>query len=296
MGNKCCPICRSSEIKSRYSSIQNTETISVDDFKITDAGYGKTGPIYQCGSCGFIFVLFPQKNILEYYDSMSDKEYEEGREYRTKQHKRLLERLHANFPRIKTILDVGAGTGMLIQEGKKQGFEVAGIEPSQWAVEVAQNHGLKVFKGILPHPELEHLHFDAITLIDVIEHVIDPINILNNCHSLLREDGKLLLVTPDVKSVVARILGNKWWHYRIAHVGYFSVKTITLALEKAGFEVIKIRRPSWYFEISYLFERLRQYIPFPSLKNIDSKFSNWIFSMQIPANFFDSLEITASKN
>ncbi len=53
---------------------------------------------------------------------------------------------------------------------------------------------------------------------DVIEHLSNPIEFLNVLKSYLNEDGLLLIATPDRGSFLAKLLGKKWWHYRIAHM------------------------------------------------------------------------------
>jgi len=293
MANRHCPICKSAD----YEAVETPHSVAhptVEDFKITDAGYGKTGPLFRCSVCGFLFVVFP-KDTTEYYLDMQDDVYEQGRDYRAKQQKCLLQRLVKAFPKVKSILDVGAGTGMLVEEAGKQGLDALGVEPSTWCAQKAQSHGLKVLQGTLPHKDLEGRLFDVVALVDVIEHVSDPVSLLNSCAEYLQPAGKILLVTPDVASTAARIFGHRWWHYRIAHVGYFSRKTLELALTRTGFKIISTSRPSWYFEIGYLFERLQEYLPIPSLHKSSNRLVKSLLSIQIPFNPGDSLEVMACK-
>jgi SAM-dependent methyltransferase len=261
---------------------------------ITDAAYGKTGPLFACEDCGFLFVVYP-KDATDYYAEMQDRQYEEGRAYRAIQQRVLLKKLKKRFAGVKTLLDVGAGTGILLEECGKLGIESVGVEPSEWCAQVAQSHGLKILQGTLPHPELADRIFDAVTAIDVIEHVNDPVAMLKSCGEHLAEGGALVIVTPDVGSFIARLLRRRWWHYRIAHVGYFSRKTLNLALDKTGYRIVSVRRPAWYFEIGYLYQRLRNYIPLPKLDGSRSRIVKWLFSRTIPLNLGDSLEVIACK-
>lgn len=288
-----CPICRSTDAKHIRAGI-SCQFIKADDFKITDSKYGQTGPLYRCKSCSFLFVVF-KDDCADYYTQMEDKEYEQGRTYRTVQQKILLKHLLAKFPETKTLLDVGAGTGMLVEEAQKAGLNPLGVELSSWCVDVAKAQGLPVIKGAIAHQDLAGRYFDAVTLIDVIEHVSDPIELLISCANHLQSGNPLILVTPDVNSFTSHLLGKRWWHYRIAHIGYYSKRTVSLALEKAGFTVVSIRRPAWYFQVQYLYERLKQYLPLPDLAKRSNVISRKIFPLIIPLNLRDSLEIIACK-
>ena len=135
-----------------------------------------------------------------------------------------------------------------------------GIEPSVWLQRKAQERNLPVHLGIFPHPAAAG-PFDVITLVDVLEHVATPVELLRSIHGSLSEKGLALVVTPDRASILARTLGWKWWHYRIAHIGYFDRRTLTLALRNAGLEPLAWSRPSWFFPANYLIARLNHYLP-----------------------------------
>ena len=64
------------------------------------------------------------------------------------------------------------------------------------------------------------------TLVDVIEHVADPLALLRGARDYVAPGGLVLLVTPDVDSVAARLFGKRWWHLRLAHVGYFNRRSL----------------------------------------------------------------------
>ena len=183
-----------------------------------------------------------------------------------------------------------------MEEARRQGLEAVGVEPSRWSVQVAQQHGLEVVEGVLPHPALEDRLFDAATLIDVIEHVPNPVDLLRHCAERLRPGGGLLVVTPDVRSLVARLMGSRWWHYRLAHIGYFDRETLARALAEAGFVLVSIARPAWFFEVSYLYARLRRYLPLPPHERLPRCLFSRLLETRVPINFADSLGVIARKS
>ena len=181
-------------------------------------------------------------------------------------------------------LDVGAGSGILVESALNAGMDAHGIEPSSWLVNIGKNHGLRLVEGVLPHPEV-NAPFDLIALVDVIEHVTDPLELLIAIRELLKSDGVCFIVTPDASSFFAKMLGFRWWHYRIAHVTYFNMDNFQILARRAGLEVCFSSRPSWYFSYSYLRERLCRYFPSWIIPPATGIFKNLI----IPLNLRDSL-------
>jgi hypothetical protein len=86
-------------------------------------------------------------------------------------------------------------------------------------------------------------------------------------------------------------MGQRWWHYRLAHIGYFNVTTLRRLLEDSGFDIIAIHRPSWYFPASYLVQRLMQYLP----AFMRASPPAWLDRITIPLNLFDSLLVICRK-
>jgi SAM-dependent methyltransferase len=102
--------------------------------------------------------------------------------------------------------------------------------------------GLKIFSGTL-EGEVARLEppYDATGTFHKIEHVRDPIRFLKSCRELLRENGVLILKTPNVASWIARRTGAYWqWFCPPAHIHLFSLRTLGMALEKCGFRVEQI--------------------------------------------------------
>ena len=237
--------------------------LSPDNFAITDSAYGVTAAIFRCPACGLLQC--PNlANVLGYYKEIHDPQYEEGRAERSLQAEHLVKNLLKAIGRASgtglTLLDVGAGSGLLIEAAQKFGFSAVGVEPSSWLVGVAKGRGLTVHEGVLPHPALDAT-FDVVTLIDVIEHVADPLSLLQSVRSHLKPGGTAIVVTPDVSAIFARVLGFRWWHYRIAHISYFNKTTLRLITERAGLSVRNFSRPGWFFSYAYLRERLLKYLP-----------------------------------
>lgn len=276
-----CWICGSQNMElAKRSNIR--ETLNSKAFAITDSHYGTTGTIYLCQNCGFL-QCSDLEDVLSFYEELQDHSYEESRAERSLQAKQLLNIVRKHQPSSR-LLDIGAGSGILVEQAIKMGYSPEGIEPSKWLQAKAQEYNLPVHLGTFPHPALTG-HYDVVTIVDVIEHVSNPVNLLSNICNVITEDSIIAVVTPDVGSLMARLLGWKWWHFRIAHIGYFNKKTLGIALDKAGFQLISMYRPSWYFTGDYLFERVNTYLP----RIMRIPVPSFLKRITIPLNLGDSM-------
>lgn len=266
-----------------------TGALDSQSFAITDSHYGQTGEIQRCSVCGFL-QCSRLDEVLEYYEGLEDPEYEEGRPHRGLQMEKLLESL-SQPSEGASLLDVGAGSGMLVEQALKKGYRAEGIEPSHWLAGKARQLGLPVELGVLPSAKL-HPPYDVVSLVDVIEHVSDPIDMLVQARKVLADDGVLLIVTPDVSSIVARVLGFRWWHFRVAHICYFNRTTLDLALRTAGFQIKSFKRPTWYFSADYLTERVNCYLP----SWFQLPIPKFLRSIVIPLNLGDSILAVAVRS
>lgn len=275
-----CRMCGSGDLILKKGSGQSKELTS-SDFAITDSSYGLTLDIFSCNACGLIQCpVFG--NVLEYYVALEDAEYEATRKERSLQAIKTLNIIKKYKPS-GALFDVGAGSGILVKQAIAMGYQSEGIEPSEWLYRKAQEKQLPVSKGVISVEKINK-KYDIITIIDVIEHVENPNELLAQARCLLQDDGLIVITTPDVDSFCAKLFGWKWWHYRVAHITYFNKRTLTKIIVKAGFEIIAAKRPSWYFTLFYLFERLKIYMP----KFLRFPTPQWLKKVTIPLNLFDS--------
>jgi len=135
------------------------------------------------------------------------------------------------------LLDVGCGTGELLEEASKY-YECYGLEPSPLAAEVARQKGFSIVESTVETATFT-TPFDVITLDSVIEHVKSPTAVLNRLHSFLRPGGIIVLLTPKFGGPASKIHGRGWNGFRHGyHTFLYSGKTLSALLEKAGFDVL----------------------------------------------------------
>lgn len=268
-GDTRCWVCDSQNTHA-WRKGRGTELLQSDDLRISDPRYGTTLNLHRCRDCGFRFAEAARaEQLASLYEGLTDPEYEGSQLGRRRQMRSLVSLALEAHPGAKTALDVGAASGLLVSEAERAGMQAVGVEPSRSLAELARREqGVAVHQGVLPHPELEGRRFDVVFLVDVIEHVVDPIDLLDRCVSQLADDGVLLLVTPDMASLSAKLLQRRCWHYRLAHVGYFERPSLELALSAAGLRAFAWQRPEWFFPLGYLATRLEAYLPVAGLNRL----------------------------
>ena len=252
-----CWVCGSESLQVVKKS-DFTDDLDSANFTITNSDYGKTGELSKCLDCGFI-QCSKENDVIHFYENLVDTEYENTRKERKLQETRILKLIQKIKPSGK-LLDIGASSGIMVESALEMGYDAEGIEPSRWLQKQAEKRSLPIHLGTFPMEGLSK-NYDVITLVDVIEHINNPKELLNEINRHLDKKGILIVITPDVDSLIAKLLKWKWWHFRVAHIGYFNKKTLAQIARGAGFEQLKTIRPSWYFRIEYLVERAYQYLP-----------------------------------
>ena len=101
--------------------------------------------------------------------------------------------------------------------------------------------------------------FDAVTLWDVLEHVVDPLSIMKRCRDLLKPGGSLFVNVPDLDSLEARVLRRRWPLLLPEHMNYFNRPSLKLCAKKSGLEWVRFGRRRSYFSVQYVLYRLAQH-------------------------------------
>lgn len=110
-------------------------------------------------------------------------------------------------PAGKKLLDIGCGMGVIAKELEKKGFEVCGMDMSSVAVGRAKENGINaivhdVDEGGIP---FENDQYDVVWAGDVVEHVFDPINLLEEMQRVVKRGGKILITIPNDMNLHQRL-------------------------------------------------------------------------------------------
>jgi SAM-dependent methyltransferase len=137
-------------------------------------------------------------------------------------------------------LDVGCSTGAFLVAARAAGNTVEGVELSAPAAEQARARGVAVHQTRAEAFE-PAAPYDAITAFDVVEHLPDPLAFVRRAAEWLRPGGAIALTVPNAASLVARLLGRRWFYYAPPdHVHYFTPATVTRLLESSGLGDVRV--------------------------------------------------------
>lgn len=209
--------------------------------------------IRQCSECDCRYVINPpSKQELEHY--YNREEWFNGGEpggYQDydDQTTGSLSMIKAVFADIDSachlsVLDLGCGYGSHLQLAADRGWQCFGVEPSDHARTIAQDRLkgkamiVKSIDELIPHC------FDIILMLDVIEHVSNPYELLYPLFNIgaIQEKTKIVLTTPNAGSRLAMSNPVNWPYYHPpSHLTYYSEKSITRLLKKLRFRDIAIK-------------------------------------------------------
>ncbi len=135
------------------------------------------------------------------------------------------------------VLDVGSGLGFLLDELAASGYRSFGIDVAPLAVREARRRGCRVARASAEEGlPFRAASFDAVLVLDVIEHVRDYLQLLAECRRVLRPPGLLVVLTLNAHSAARPQLGRRWtWHLDPTHVWMFTPRLLRAALREAGF-------------------------------------------------------------
>ena len=248
-----CPVCRSSQID---------PLITVQDHSVS----GETFVVWQCHQCSLRFTqdVPDAESIGPYYKSADyishtntskgfiNKAYQTVRNYTLKQKAKLIQKYTGQQQ--GKLLDVGAGTGAFLLQMKKEGWETTGVEPDADARKVAlRDFGLPLLESHCLYT-LPQMHFDAITMWHVLEHVHDLHGQVAHLKTLLKPRGKLIVAVPNYQALDADIYKPYWAAYDVPrHLYHFTPQAIQTLMQQHGLKVVDTK-PMWFdaFYISLL--------------------------------------------
>lgn len=266
--------------------------------------YIKNGfQIVACSKCKLVKTILPNNFDLS---SIYEESYFQGgqlagyADYRAsekvikQEFKKVLNKLLSfkkNESDIK-LLEIGCAYGFFLDLAKEH-FNCSGIEVSTVAAENAKKLCENVFCGPVNKETLASIGIiDFVVMLDVIEHLANPSEILQNVACNLSKGGIVLLTTGNINSFYARISG-KYWRLMTPpqHVTFFSDKTIRNLFERHSFKIIELSCPYKLVPIGLILYQITRRFKI-KLPNFILQTLSKIF---FPINLFDTMRVIAIK-
>ena len=256
-----CNICGSPSKKTIYTDLTYWE-------------YPGKFQIVKCSRCGLTFTS-PRPNISEmekYYESKmyfgrdvaSDYEIEDSANREL--HYGPMYDLILTKKKYGSILDIGAGTGMLLSKFKDEGWEVDGVELTGSAVRYCKKkYGINLRKGDFLDKKINN-KYDVVVLNGALEHLHKPLETLTKARSLLKNRGIIVVSIPNSASIGRKLFGRNWFAWQPPrHLYHFTPITVKTLFNKAGFKKINILF-SYDVQNKYILFQSARYMLSPKFK------------------------------
>ncbi len=187
-------------------------------FEATALAYSIAGTqVDRCQRCGFFQVRSPptSSEIAAIYSEkyFDHQKYEGNWSSKRETNRRLALLSKAGVRDGSRVLDAGCATGDFILSATSK-YEMWGLDVSPQAIAKARERLPDLAQRLIAAPLEQHGlledHFDAIALWDVVEHLWDPVSTLSKLLPLLRPGGAIVLSTPNIGSLSAKLQGRRW--------------------------------------------------------------------------------------
>lgn len=209
--------------------------------------------VIDCQTCGFLHVypLFSDEELKQFYDAeFYQKERpdylrhaEEDKEWWMLRYHHYYETLEAHAPG-RRLLDIGSGPGYFLEAGHARGWDVLGFEASPVAAEYTRTRGIPVINDYFSAGKANGLgQFAVVSLALVLEHLRDPIGLIEEALSVLAPGGLLLVISPNDFNPLQKILWKHmgfapWWVVPQHHLNYFDSRSARDFFLARGLEVL----------------------------------------------------------
>jgi len=212
-----CPLCRSGDL---------SDHLTLDGIRIA-----------SCRACRFTFSrdTLQFSEIDQFYiDGYHDRRHMDGQRVNATINVELLHHFCSDLSG-RSLLDIGSGYGFLLDKARSSGAQrCAGVELSQ----VQRNYSTKELR-LETHGQIDLLaaddQFDIVTAFEVIEHIPEPREFIEQACKHLKVGGSLIIGTDNFASDVVNVLGRqfpKWIPHE--HVSFFTSTTLKGMLETSG--------------------------------------------------------------
>ncbi len=254
-----CVLCHAPAMELVLSA-NTTAPADVTEFSCTSNRLAEHDDILRCGRCGMISARPPlaRDEIVEMYAESVDADYLAEAEGRRELFDWVLDRLGCYALAGRRLYEGGANVGLFLDVAGARGWSARGVEPSRQAVaEGRRRFGVDLTQGTVEDAPAPPASADAVVMLDVLEHLADPVAALAALRRVATDEGLIALTTINCESLHSRLRRGAWPWYIRPHLHYFTPATLRRTMEKGGFDMIDYRVVPRSFHLSYVVARGR---------------------------------------
>ncbi|MEK3883885.1 class I SAM-dependent methyltransferase [Paenibacillus sp. PL2-23] len=222
-GQKCSYLETFEGAPHNLMSVYNTNYLELRDLDI-----------YHCYSCGHTQI--PTYLSEEYYQDYSMGSYWGSSFKRVRQQQ--ISRLVSLLSKRERFLDIGCGVGHYLELAQEHFNELYGVEPSARSAIIAAQKGFNIIQDYFHEGLKFDAGFDAISMIEVLEHLEQPSALFELAAQSLNEDGILIVEVPNGQRIMSERL---YYNLCTDHIQYFSVSSLATMAQRAGLSIICVQ-------------------------------------------------------
>lgn len=254
-----CPICdaQSEHVDRFRSSFPDlSPSRGQNGFRLDEDPDTATLTIAECQACG-VYHASPLPSVQEIRDFYEQAEAPNDWEvehyvfinpHAQESWASFVARLERLIGGTGTLLEVGCAAGWILKAAQDRGWQVRGIEAAPKFQRFARDQlGLPVDLGSIEDVDPTGLGtFDVILMLDVLEHVLDPVDALSKLRALSKAGTYLVFTVPKIDSFFARLYGLRWRQIVVSHLYYWTPTSMEIALKRSGFRPIEFSEPRYW--------------------------------------------------
>jgi len=234
-GFPCCPACANSKVINR-GPLPEILPYTFGSIKVDTALV--VGCLFHCSNCGlyFRYPCVSQSTLDKLYKNLPAAVWEcKG----PRLHWPFIFKLMQLYSADRTVLDVGCYRGDFLR-WLPNDWHKMGVEPNVAAREEAFSNGIELI-GHTPEELYSTVEqAGVITLLDVLEHAVDPLIFLSRLTKMLAPQGCIIILTGAADTFPWKIFGCDYWYCSIIeHVSFFTLEWFRWASKQLGLSVVK---------------------------------------------------------
>ena len=201
---------------------------------------------FQCKNCSLVYVNPILKDEILHNHYLNDESYHN---VLTNETEIYLDKIRFNYclniiesyTKIGSILDIGAGPGIFVEVAKERGWHPVAVEFNKYCTKRIESLGIQCFDKPIEKIQIDEESFNCITLWAVLEHLQNPKKILKEIYKLLKPNGVLLILVPNVDSLASRIMHQDCGTFGgDTHINFFNKDTLVNIQKLCGFKTLEI--------------------------------------------------------
>lgn len=260
-----CPCCGASVTRATMSvaSKRPAEQLPLEEHTRFSSGYGANRSYftyYRCGECGGLYcpIFYSGDQLAALYGHQSENMSEVPLEARKRTQERYGDALLAHTPNGGDYLEIGADIGLLADKCAREAqFENLWLYEPNIDVRDELQQRLRmqsntVLDKMLPGDEVAAGSVSAAAMVHVLDHLIDPLEMLKTLNAKMSRGAALLIVAHNSSSMLARALGRRFPPFALQHPQIFDRTSLKVLLARAGFSMAETQGAVNYFPFWHL--------------------------------------------